>query len=149
MIAAALASAVHMSALAIGAASVYGRARRLGGALDRDGMTRVLSADNGWGISAILFLASGLLRLFYLEKSRNYYFRNGFFWLKMSCFLVVLALEIWPMTTFIKWRIQMAKGQSSDISRAPLFRTISFVQLAILGMMVLLAALMARGAWLF
>lgn len=69
-----------------------------------------------------------------------------FFWLKMTMLIAILALEVAPMLTLIRWRIQSGKGQTLDLKRAPLFGAISYVQTGMLVVMVVAAALMARGA---
>lgn len=149
MCSAALASVVHLWGLAIGFYGITLRARRLGEPLDEAGLKRVLAADNWWGIASILWIGSGLMRLLYLEKSRDFYLRNGFFWLKMGLFLVVMCLELWPMIVFIKWRVELQQGKTPDTSRAPTFRLISRVEQGVILAMVIAAALMARAAWLF
>ena len=138
-----------MWALALGFAAIYLRGQRLGTTLDKPGIEAVLRADNAWGIAAILWVTSGLARLLYLEKSRAFYFRNGVFWIKMALFVAILLLELAPMIAFIRWRIQLAKGQLPDVGKAPAFRTICRLQLALLCVMPVAAAFMARGAWLF
>src|SRR5688572_30037947 len=147
MISAAIASAVHLLALAIGAASIFLRARALGGTLDREGIERAMRADNWWGIASILWVGSGVLRLFWLEKSTAFFLRNGFFWVKMSLFATAMVLEMWPMITFIGWRVTLAKGDLPDTRRAALFRKVSLVELAIILAIPFAAASMARGLW--
>ena len=85
-----------------------------------------------------------------LEKTPDFYLRNGFFWVKMGLFLVVFALEIQPMTTFIRWRV--AKDRAGDlVTSAPLdrFITLNDVETVLVLVIPFAAALMARGAWLF
>ena len=59
---AALVSALHLLALALGLPSVYFRGRALRGRLDADGFKRLFIADSVWGIAAALWLVTGLLR---------------------------------------------------------------------------------------
>ena len=61
---AALISSLHLLALAIGLPAVFLRGRALKGPLDADGLRRLLAADNVWGIAAVLWIATGLLRAF-------------------------------------------------------------------------------------
>jgi putative membrane protein len=138
-----------MWALAIGVTSLYLRQRRLGATLDKDGLESMLRADNWWGIAAILWWGSGLARLFYLEKSPEFYYRNGFFWVKMSLFGAASLLEMWPMFMFIAWRVALKKGQLPDTSRARTFQLISRMELAVIFFIPIAAACMARGLWLF
>lgn len=70
---AALISSLHLLALAIGLPAVFLRGRALKGPLDADGLRRLLAADNVWGIAAVLWIATGLLRAFGgLEKGTEF-----------------------------------------------------------------------------
>jgi hypothetical protein len=78
------------------------------------------------------------------------YLRSGFFWVKYGLFLLVFALEIQPMVTFIRWRI--AKERAAElVGSAPLDRLISLNDAETILVLVIpfAAALMARGAWMF
>jgi putative membrane protein len=57
----------------------------------------------------------------------------------------IVLLEIWPMVTFIRWRIAGGRGQAVETSRAGLFSWISTAQAIMLVVMVVLATGMARG----
>jgi putative membrane protein len=142
----ALVSSLHLLALAIGLPAVFLRGRALKGPLDADGLRRLLAADNGWGIAALLWIVTGLLRAFAgLEKGADFYLHSPLFWTKMALFLVVLLLEIRPMITFIRWRIKLGRGETIDTSAARTLYTINHIELAIVVVMVFVASLMARG----
>src|SRR5262249_32635315 len=110
---------------------------------------RVLAADNAWGIAAILWIVSGLLRVFYGGKETSFYWRNGFFWVRLGLFAVVFVLELAPMTTFI--RVRVARGKHVAIPRFPVdtYRRINAAEFTLVIAIVVVAAFMARGAWLF
>jgi putative membrane protein len=57
-------SSLHVLALAIGLPAVFLRGRALKGPLDADGVRRLLAADNVWGVAAVLWIVTGLLRAF-------------------------------------------------------------------------------------
>lgn len=149
MVVAALLSAIHLLTLALGAAAIFARGRALSRPLDEQGWTRLLAADNAWGIAALLWIASGLLRVFYGGKEPGFYWRNGFFWVKLALFALIFALELAPMTTFI--RVRIARGKGAALPRFPLeaYRRINAAELALVVVIVVVAAFMARGAWLF
>jgi putative membrane protein len=149
MIGAAIGSAVHILSVVLGFLFMWVRAHRLAQPLDGKGLDRMLWADNWAGIVSLSLVGSGLTRLFYLEKSPEFYYRNGFFWLKMSIYGTVFLLEMVPMTAFIKWRIDQKKGKPLDTSRAPLYRRITHIELGLLVTIPFCAAMMARGLWLF
>jgi len=137
---------VHLLALPIGLGSVWARARALSGPLDGAGLKRVLAADNVWGVAALLWLGTGLWRAFGgLEKGTSYYLANPFFHAKMGLFILLLLLELWPMVTFIRWRIQLARGRAVDPAPAKAFARISYVEAVLVVLMVFWAAAMARG----
>lgn len=139
-------SALHALALALGAPAVFLRGRALKGTLDAAGVARVLAADSAWGIAALLWLATGLMRAFGgFEKGAEYYLHNGLFHAKLGLFVLILLLEIRPMVTLIRWRIARAKGETPDTSSAPALYILTHIEMAIVGVMVFLAAFMARG----
>jgi len=122
------------------------RGRALRGQLDADGIRRVLAADSVWGIAALLWVVTGLLRAFGgLEKGSAFYLHSALFWVKMGLFLAVLALEMRPMITFIVWRRVLARGQTPDTSSARALYAITHAEMAIVVAMVFVAAFMARG----
>ena len=146
ILAAAVVSALHVLALAIGLPSVYLRARALKGPLDADGMRRLFSADNLWGVAALLWLATGLLRAFGgLEKGSQFYLQSPLFWTKMALFATVIILEIWPMVTFIRWRGALRRGETPDTSRARALYLVNHVEMGLVVLIVFVASFMARG----
>jgi putative membrane protein len=139
-------AAVHLLGMAIGIGSIWARARALRAPLDTAGLRRVLYADNWWGVSAIVLIGTGLVRAFGgFEKGTLYYTHNQYFWSKMGMLVSILLLEILPMITFIKWRTRQARNQTIDVSNAATFATTSYIQAALLVLMVLAATAMARG----
>ena len=143
---AALVSALHVLALALGLPSVYFRGRALRGRLDADGLRRLFLADNVWGLAAALWLVTGLLRAFGgLEKGTAFYLASTLFWTKMGLFALILLLEIWPMTTFLRWRSARRRGAAPDTSSARGLYLINHVEMALVVLMVFVAAFMARG----
>ena len=142
----AIVSALHLLALAIGLPSVYLRGRALKGRLDREGFRRLFAADSVWGVAAGLWLVTGLLRAFGgLEKGSAFYLGSRLFWLKMGLFLLVVALEIWPMVTLLRWRVALRNGGTPDTSTARAMYGITHAEMAIVVLMVFVAAFMARG----
>ena len=141
---------VHLLGLAIGPGAVLVRAwalRRVADGVERDAwVRRALMADNLWGVAAVLWIGTGLLRAFGgWEKGSAYYLAAPAFHLKMTLLGLVLALEAWPMVTLIRWRVAGMRGGDPDVSRALTFARISEVELAITLLMVVVAGWMARG----
>jgi putative membrane protein len=142
----AVVSALHVLALAIGLPSVWWRGRALKGRLDAEGLRQLFAADTLWGLAALLWIVTGLLRAFGgLEKGTEFYLHSPLFWVKMALFASVLILEIWPMLTFIRWRGQLRRGQAPESSRARALYVINHVEMGLVVVMVFVASLMARG----
>lgn len=142
----AVVSSLHVLALALGLPAVFLRGRALKGTLDADGLRRLLAADNVWGIAALLWIVTGLLRAFGgLEKGADFYLRSPLFWVKMGLFVLILLLEIRPMITFIRWRTRRGRGLTVDTSPARALYTLNHIELALVVVMVFVASMMARG----
>jgi murein DD-endopeptidase MepM/ murein hydrolase activator NlpD len=94
-------------------------------------------------VAAGLWLITGLWRLLAgTEKSTSYYLANHVFYLKMGLFLAILALEVWPMMTLMRWRTKRATPNPRDAGR---IEVISYVECALVVAMVAAAVTMARG----
>ncbi len=77
--------------------------------LTKDGIVlknaqRILLADLAFGVSAGVVLVVGLLRIVYFEKGTFYYFHSVPFVAKLSLFLTVGLLSIYPTIEFLSWR---------------------------------------------
>lgn len=141
-----LLAALHLLALGIGLGAIWSRARSLEGEPDLATLQRIFQADTWWGVSALLWISTGLVRAMGgLEKGISYYFGNHLFLAKMGLLLLVLVLEIWPMAGLIRWRASLRRREFPDLRRAPAFARVSYVQAALIVLMVLLATGMARG----
>lgn len=83
------------------------------------------------------------------DKATSYYLSNHVFYAKMGFLAVILALEIWPMITLIRWRMARGRGRPVEEVASPVvaqrMATISFLEAALVACMVIAAVLMARG----
>lgn len=149
MVIAALLSAIHVLTLALGLGAIVARGRALARPLDEPGWSRLLAADNAWGAAAVLWIASGLARVFYGGKSPDFYWRNGLFWLKLTLFGLVFVLETWPMGTFIAARSARRKKLPLPTFPIGLYRKINAIEVGLVISIVFAAAFMARAAWMF
>jgi putative membrane protein len=142
----AIVSALHLLALAVGLPSVVLRGRALAGPLDGPGLRRLFAADTWWGVAALMWIATGLARAFLgLEKGTEFYLASPLFWAKMSLLGVIILLEIWPMTTFIRWRVAVRRGTSPDTRLARPLWIVNHVQMWLALAIVFVASFMARG----
>jgi putative membrane protein len=149
VVVAALLSAIHLLTLALGLGAVVMRGRSLRGPLDDAGWRRLLAADNAWGIAAALWIATGLGRVFFGGKEPGFYWRNGFFWIKLALFGVLFAFELRPMTTFMRARSARRRRIPLPRFSVEAYHLINTVEIGLVVAIVLVAAFMARGAWLF
>lgn len=141
-----LLASLHLLALGVGLGAAWSRGRLLSSRLDAAALRSVFVADMWWGIAAVLWISTGLWRLLAgTEKTTMYYVQNHLFLTKMGFFALILALEIRPMTTLMKWRGRVRAGEQPDTERAGTLARISFAQAGLVALMVFLAAAMARG----
>lgn len=139
-------ASIHLVALPLGVAAVWGRAAALRWVSDPGSLKRAFRADSIWGLAALLWLSTGLLRAFAgYEKGTAYYMSSHLFWLKMALFVLVVLLELYPAATLMRWRRRTARGEAGDLSAAATIARISTLQAFIVIAMVFVAAAMARG----
>lgn len=107
----------------------------------------LLRMDAAYGVSAMLVLVVGFLRVFYTEKGADYYFGSGPFLAKIALFAIAGVLSIGPTRTFMAWRKALRQQQLPvlDEARRRSIQRAIHIQLALLLGILLCAALMARG----
>ncbi|MBK7945080.1 MAG: DUF2214 family protein [Flavobacteriales bacterium] len=141
-----LLAVAHLFALAIGISAVYARGRALRHVRSTADLHSVFHADNWYGVAALLWIATGLWRAFGgVEKGADYYLGSHWFMGKLGLFGIVLLLELLPMITLIRWRRVLKRGMPIELNRTSLLAKLSFAQVPLLLLMVLMAAAMARG----
>lgn len=103
--------------------------------------------DAMYGASAGIVLIVGFVRVFQTEKGADYYFGSGPFLLKLGLFIAVGLLSIYPTLRFLRWRKALRQGQVPVVDEATRrrLRTIIHLELLALFVIMLCAALMARG----
>ena len=143
-------AALHLIALGLGLGAVLARGTALREVHAPGSLRRAFKADTMWGIAFGIWLVTGLWRLFAeSEKSVGYYMMNHAFFAKMGFLLVILALEIVPMVTLIRWRKAVGAGQPpeavADPAAARRIAMFSHIQATLVVLMVFAAVAMARG----
>lgn len=98
-------------------------------------------------VTAALALTTGLLRLFFGIKGSAFYFGNPVFWVKISLFIAVGLISIIPTLRFMRWTKTLRANHGAVIDERELTGTarIIYGELALLALIPLLAAFMARG----
>jgi putative membrane protein len=110
---------------------------------------RLIIADAVLGAAAGILLVVGLLRVFFFEKGADYYFHSHAFMTKFSVFIAVALLSIVPTLEFLSWRraLRAEKLPSPGARKLRFIRKIIHGELAAVVIILLCAAIMARGAW--
>jgi putative membrane protein len=110
---------------------------------------RLQVTDLVLGIAAGLLLVIGLLRVFFFEKGAAYYWHNHAFLTKFGLFVIVSLLSIIPTREFLSWSGAIRAGQVPvmDVSRRKRVMMVIHAELAAIVIILLCAAIMARGGW--
>ena len=108
---------------------------------------RIQRADLALGLSAILLLVFGFLRVIYFEKGSDYYFGNLFFQLKLGFYFTAFLISLYPSAVFRRWNSELKQDAAPELDAgtvARLKKVIHWELLLVSGMLVC-ASLMARG----
>jgi putative membrane protein len=117
--------------------------------LTRANAMRLIVFDAVLGGSATALLVIGLLRLFFFEKGPGYYFSSYAFLTKLSVFVIVAALSAVPTIEFLSWRKALKAGEVPLPSAGKLWLVRTIVHVELIGVVIILlaAAIMAKGGW--
>jgi len=110
---------------------------------------RLQVADAILGMAAGVVFVVGLSRVIWFEKGAAYYFTSHAFLTKFGLFIVIGLLSIIPTLEFLSWRKAVQAGQVPVVSDAKLkrVRMIVHIELAAIVVILLCAAIMAKGGW--
>jgi len=110
---------------------------------------RLQVTDLVYGIAAGALLIVGLLRVFFFEKGPEYYLHSHAFHAKLGIFIFVGVMSIVPTLEFLSWRGALKAGQIPviDAGKRKLIAAIIHGELAGIAIILLCAAIMARGGW--
>src|SRR2546426_11222521 len=88
-----LLAAFHLLALGVGLGAVWARGRAFQSQLDVPGLRRVFYADTWWGVAALIWIGTGLVRAFGgFEKGSFYYLHNHYFLAKVGLLGAIFVL---------------------------------------------------------
>jgi putative membrane protein len=147
MTTAAFAAFLHHAAAFLLVGAVMVELVLLRGELTVGSMRSLLRMDRLYGISAALVLIVGFYRVFHTEKGPDYYFGSGPFIAKLSLFIAVGLLSIYPTKVFLGWRKELKAERAPVLAEAQRhnLRRVIHLELLLLFVIMLCAALMARG----
>ncbi len=108
---------------------------------------RLQRIDLLFGVSAMLVLVVGLMRVTWFEKGPNYYWHDLFFLIKFGAFIVAALISIYPTLIFLSWTRAIKAGQAPEVSNECRRRVRLCLMSELTAIMIILpcAALMARG----
>ena len=108
---------------------------------------RVARIDMFYGILAGLTLIVGTLRVIYGVKGIAFYIHNPLFWAKLGLFAIIGLLSIPPTLNYMRWRKALRADPNAlpDIASIQSTRKLIAIQHALLFILPILAAMMARG----
>jgi putative membrane protein len=110
---------------------------------------RLQVTDTVLGIAAGALFIIGLLRVFYFEKGADYYFHSHAFMAKFSIFIAIGLLSIIPTLEFLSWNKSLRAGEVPAVSARKLRLVTAVIhgELLSIAIILLCAAIMARGGW--
>ena len=142
---------LHHAAAFVVFGSLFAELVLLRHALTDSVIRSLIRMDAVYGVSAGVLVGVGLVRVYFTEKGAGYYFHSGTFIAKIVLFVIIGLVSIGPTRTFIGWRKALKAGGTptlADAQRVSLRRTIH-IELTLLMILILCAALMARGIGYF
>lgn len=102
--------------------------------------------DALYGVLALAQIGSGLGRI-WLEKGTDFYLHSGLFHLKITLFVALGLMSIYPTVRILAWRRAAASVEALAPAPREYRRVLMLVRLELLLLVLLpfLASLMARG----
>jgi len=115
--------------------------------MDAERIKSLATSDVIYGISALLVLATGLLRFFLYGKGVEYYLSNPLFHAKLTFFILIGLVSIYPTIQFIRWRkrLDMDESYRPDPKIVNRITMILRVEILVIAVLPLLAVLINRG----
>ena len=103
--------------------------------------------DAHYGLAAVAVLVIGYFRMADFEKGAQYYLSNGWFITKITLFVLIGILSIYPTVLFLSWKKYIKSGEAPVVTaeQAKRVRLCLFLELACAMGILLAAPLMARG----
>lgn len=106
----------------------------------------LLRIDLFYAIAAVGVIVAGVSRVAWGAKGQAYYMHEPFFWAKMATFAVIGLISIGPTRAFFRWSKGAAAADFAvaepERKRA---RMLVMIEVHLLALLPLFAALMARG----
>ena len=107
---------------------------------------RLAKADLVYGVAAVAVLASGIARTWWGVKGTGWYWTNPLLHVKLTLFIVIGVVSIFPTLTYFRWRKTVrASGALPAEAEIRKTRKRVMVQAHLLAVIPLVAVFLARG----
>ena len=107
---------------------------------------RLAKVDLVYGIAAIMVLVTGVARTVWGVKGTSWYWTNPLLHVKLTLFIIVGVISIFPTMTYFRWRKALratgALPAEADILKT---RKLVMVQAHLIALIPLVAVFLARG----
>ena len=115
--------------------------------LSKNEIISIIIADVTYGIAGLAILITGILRVKYYGQGGEFYTSNPLFWVKVSLYIVIGLISLYPTTTYILWAIPLSKNKLPVISENLVKRFQLIITTELVGFAVIpfFATLMSRG----
>ena len=115
--------------------------------LNKNETISIIIADVIYGIAGLAILITGILRVKYYGQGGDFYTSNPIFWLKVSLYIVIGLISLYPTITYILWAIPLSKNKLPVISENLVKRVKLIILTELVGFAVIpfFATLMSRG----
>ena len=115
--------------------------------LSKNETISIIIADIIYGIAGLAILITGILRVKYYGQGGDFYTSNPIFWIKVSLYIIIGLISLYPTTTYILWAIPLSKNKLLVISEnlVKRFKLILMTELVGFAVIPFFATLMSRG----
>ena len=115
--------------------------------LSKNETISIIIADIIYGIAGLAILITGILRVKYFGQGSEFYTSNPIFWVKVSLYIVIGLISLYPTITYILWAIPLSKNKLPVISENLIkrFKLIILTELVGFAVIPFFATLMSRG----
>ncbi|MBB1599899.1 DUF2214 family protein [Variovorax sp. UMC13] len=107
---------------------------------------RLATVDRVYGIAAVAVLATGIARTLLGVKGTAWYWTHPLLHVKLTLFIVVGLVSIFPTLTYLRWRKTLrATGALPAAAEVAKTRKLVMVQAHLIAVIPLFAVFLARG----
>tara|TARA_B100001287_G_scaffold125052_1_gene105397 strand:- start:95 stop:574 length:480 start_codon:yes stop_codon:yes gene_type:complete len=115
--------------------------------LSKNEFISIILADVVYGIAGLAILITGILRVKYFGQGGEFYTSNPIFWIKVSLYIFIGLLSLYPTVTYVLWAIPLSKNKLPVVSENLVKRFKLIITTELVGFTVIpfFATLMSRG----